>query len=337
MDASDAKAPWLFLDGFPVALNVLCWASLLTLIAVLWRRSGGGVEDGAAGPSDGKSLSANARQNRAYKRGGALLLVLGAAGGFLPSLTLLAVTGKVWSVNRVEPHTDVDASLVVHIPLAVIFAIAMGFQLWSGGIGARIRLHRVGGWIAVASVMIGVSLAAGWVWTYFNDFVHGLWGPRARAGYYTVILGLGAAVNAVLLVVYARRRKFLIHKDFALMTLFWTLDPGVHRFFMWMMRMLTWDWWAPETTGGLGIALAKLPANLVLIVWALTMATRAGRLNKIIIWNAAGQFLLFCYGSFGLMQRTIGAGMAGPIVLSSIGLGLAALIVAKRQGVILRP
>jgi len=327
--STDPHAPWALLDGFPLLLHMLCWLVFAAISVALWRRMAN-----RSGHTGGKQESPHARQNRAYKRGGAFLLVLGAAGGFLPSLALLAGTGKVWSVNRVAPHSDVDTSLVVHIPLAVVWATAVAVQLWSGGVGRRRRIHRIGGWVAVGCVLIGISLVAGWIWTYFNDFVDGFTGPRARAGYYTVALGIGAAVNGVMLVVCAKRRNFLAHKDFALMALFWTLDPGVHRFFMWLMRMICWDCWAPENTAGLGIALAKLPANLVLVIWAVTMSVYAGRLNRIILCNVAGQFLLFSYVSFGLMQRSFGTGTAGSTVLTSAGLGLVALFVAKRAGAV---
>ena len=323
-------APWVLLDGFPLLLNIACWVALLAIIVVLLRPRPSRTKP----MGGGKIISASARQNRAYKRGGTILLLVGAASGFLPSLALLAGTGQVWSVNRVEPHTDVDASLLVHIPLAVMFAVLFALQLWSGGVGSRSKVHRIGGWIAVGCVLVGVSLAAGWVWTYFNDFVDGFTGGRARAGYYTVALGVGAAVNAVLLVVYARKRNFMVHKDYALMTLFWTLDPGVHRTFMWCMRLLYWECWAPENTAGLGIALAKLPANLALIVWAITMAVYAGRLNGIILWNVAGQFLLFNYGSFGLMQRSLGSGLATSVSLTTFVLGLIAVVVARQNGAI---
>ena len=282
-------------------------------------------------PHHGKPESKSARQTRVYKRAAAFLLLLGAAIGFLPSVGLLIYHQQVYSVNRVAPHSDVDAALMVHIPLAVIWALAIAFQFWSGGDSRRIKQHRIGGRIAVGCGLIGISLAAGWVWTYLNDFRHGITDPRAAPGFYTVALGIGVAANVVMLVVAARQRNFLAHKDYALMALFWSLDPGVHRACMWTMRTLSWDTWAPENTSELGIALAKLPANLILILWAIMTANRAGRINKIILINVAGQFLLFNSSSHGLMQRCFDPRVATAISLTTLALGLVAFGIAWTQ------
>jgi hypothetical protein len=315
-------APWALLDGFPLLLNLFSWGLLIAAIVIMSRSSKGGL---VANLPAGKPVSKSARQTRVYKRGAALLLLLGAAGGFLPSLSLLARYGQVYSVNRVAPHTDVDASLMVHIPLAVIWAVAIAFQFWSGGNGNKIRQHRVGGWIAVGCGLLGLSLAAGWIWTYLNDFRYGITDPRAAPGFYTVTLGIGVAVNTVLLVMAAKKRNFMAHKDFALMALFWSMDPGIHRVIMWTMRMIDWECWAPENTGGMGIALAKLPANLFLILWALTLAAQAGRINRIILANVAVQLLLFTVSSRGLMMGSFGFPVATSVAVTTIILGLIAL------------
>jgi hypothetical protein len=115
------------------------------------------------------------------------------------------------------------------------------------------------------------------------------------------------------------------------MALLWSLDPGVHRALMWTMRMLAWDYWAPENTSELGIALAKLPANLILIVWAVTAASRAGRMNKIILFNVAGQFLLFNRSSHGLMQRCFDPLIANSVNATTLVLALAAFGMAWSQ------
>ena len=78
-------------------------------------------------------------------------------------------------------------------------------------------------------------------------------------------MGMGVIVNGTLAGLYAKRRDLAKHKDFIIMTVFWTLDPGLHRLYMWLMRLFGGDTWAPEQTAGLGIAIAKLPANLTLI------------------------------------------------------------------------
>ena len=322
-------APWALLDGFPLLLNLLVWLLLVTAILRMVREP---TDDSQRSLRyQGKPISKSGLQTRVYKRAAALLLIVGAAGGFLPSLSLLVRHREVYSVNRVAPHSDVDASLLVHIPLAVLWCLAMAFQFWTGGRSRQTKLHRVGGWIAVACGLIGLSLAAGLIWTYLNDFRHGISDPRAAPGFYTIALGIGVAINVVLLVFAAKRRSFLAHKDFALMALLWSLDPGVHRAMMWTMRMLAWDYWAPENTSELGIALAKLPANLILIAWAISAASRADRMNKIILFNVAGQSILFNRNSHGLMQRCFNPLFANSVTAITLILALTAFWLAWAQ------
>ena len=63
------------------------------------------------------------------------------------------------------------------------------------------------------------------------------------------------------------------------------------------MRLFGGDTWAPEQTAGLGIAIAKLPANLTLIAWAIVVGILARRLNSIFLCNITGQFVLWCLGT----------------------------------------
>jgi hypothetical protein len=314
-------APWAIISGLPIILNAICWFLFVVFTIWCWRQS--------PHASNQASDSSSKQQDRIYKRFGAILLLFGAAGGFLPSLYMIATKGTIWSTNRQQPHHGPDESdpvLSFHIALSVIWAILLALQLWSGGAPKKRVMHRVGGWFAVAVGLLGVAVAGGWVWTYLNDFSTGFTTPRARAGYYTVILGVGGAANAVMLVVHARKRNFSLHKDYALMSLMWTLEPGVHRLYMWLMRWVCWDCWAPENTEGMGIALAKLPANLTVISWALLMAALARRTNGIILWNVSGQFLLFAFGSFSTLDRLYNGQVATAVVSASLLLGATALV-----------
>ncbi len=312
---------WPIVDGLPLWLSALVWLALLG-VSVLQLRSGPQVE--------GRHRPPAARQTSVYKWGGGLLLVCGALGGFGPSVSILLARGQVWSVNRQAPHSDADTALGVHIALAAAWALLFGVQLVTGGVRARRRLHRMAGFAALVAALVGVSLSGGFIWTAIHDFADGLRGPFAKAGIYTVIMGLGVAANAVLTGVHAVRRNFVLHKDFALMTLFWSLDPGVHRLYMWLMRAVCWDCWAPECTSGAGIAIAKLPANVTLIVWALLVARAAGRLHWIVVLNVAGQYLLWTWGTYGLISRTLGSSQAGAMALVSLLVGAAALAVWAR-------
>ena len=113
--------------------------------------------------------------------------------------------------------------------------------------------------------IIGVGMIGGWIWPLLNDFSNGLASPTAGAGIYTIIMGTGVVINGCLAGYFAKTKDLARHKDHVVMMLFWTLDPGLHRLYMWLMRLFC-DCWAPEHTHGLGIAIAKLPANLTLIV-----------------------------------------------------------------------
>ena len=55
-------------------------------------------------------------QTEVVRRSTVVLLMLGAAGGFLPSIFMMLLTGKVWSVNHQAPHSMVDVYLIMHIP-----------------------------------------------------------------------------------------------------------------------------------------------------------------------------------------------------------------------------
>ena len=80
------------------------------------------------------------------------------------------------------------------------------------------------------------------------------------------------------------------------MAVMWSLDPGVHRTFMWCMHA-TCTGCYPE------IPLqqpAKLCANLVLVSWTVLTAVYAGRLNRVLLYNAAGQWILWVLNAISL-------------------------------------
>ncbi len=314
---------WVLVEGFPLLFSLFCFVLLLVLIVISFRYRLQNLKSSRVELSQQEAIT---RQNWAYKRGGAWLLILGAAGGFLPSLFILMTKNQVWSVNEQGPHSSVDASLLLHIPIAVIWISLVGVQLWSGDKSDRRILHRYVGWVALLAGILGIGLIGGWIWPLLNDFSGGLSSPTAGAGIYTMITGLGVGVNGILTIIYARQKNFAAHKDHALMTLFWTMDPGLHRLNMWLMRVIGGDYWAPENTAELGIAIAKLPANVGLIIWALTMAWYAGRLNKRIIYNVAGQYFLWILGTFALIQVFIHNTMAIVIAATSVILGAVALL-----------
>ncbi len=302
---------WLLVEGLPLVLVMLLCTALVVLIYRLARRRRSSPE-GVLSPAQATCL-----QNRIYKRAGALLLVLGAAGGFVPSLWMFATSGQVWSVNHQAPHTLVDTYLLIHIPLAVLWALLVAGQLWSGQVRVRRYLHVSLGWVALASGVIGIGVIGGWVWQLIHDFADGLDSANAGAGIYTMSMGAGVVINGILAGHYARKRDLARHKDHALMALFWTMDPGIHRLNMWLMRLFGGDTWAPENTNGLGIAIAKLPANLSLIAWALTMAILARRLNGIVWSNVAGQFALWCFGTVAVVGTFQSQFIAWTVVCAS--------------------
>ena len=76
----------------------------------------------------------------------------------------------------------------------------------------------------------------------------------------------------------------------------------------------------------MGIALAKLPANLTVIFWALLMASLARRVNGVILWNVAGQYLLFTFGTFSTLDRLYEGQIAESVAGISLLLGALALV-----------
>ena len=243
------------------------------------------------------SEAARIRQTEVFRRSTVVLLVLGAAGGFLPSIFMMLLTGKVWSVNHQAPHSMVDVYLIMHIPLAIAWSLLVALQLWSADIGRRRSIHKSFGWLTLTTGILGIGLIGGIIWPLVNDFSDGLDSPNAGAGIYTMAMGIGVIVNGTLAGLYARRRDLAKHKDFIIMTVFWTLDPGLHRLYTRLMRLFGGDTWAPEQTGGLGIPIAKLPANPPLIAWAIVVGILARRLNSIFLCNITGQFVLWCLGT----------------------------------------
>ncbi|MDW3645430.1 MAG: DUF2306 domain-containing protein [Bacteroidia bacterium] len=310
---------WIIVDGFPLIFSLLSWTMLLLLGVWMWLRKK--QEELQTGEKETSSLSKaalNRKQNQIYKRAGTILLVLGALGGFLPSILKLLTTGHVWSVNEQGPHPSVDASLYFHIPLAVIWVSLAAVQLWSGQVAKRRKIHRRVGYLAAGAGILGIGIVGAWIWPLLNDFSQGLESPTAGAGIYTILLGFGVIINGSLTIYHAKKQNLQLHKDFALMTLFWTLEPGIHRLYMWLMRLICWDCWSPENTQDMGIAIAKLPANISLIFWALLMAYFARRLNKVILFNILGQYMLWILGSFALISLYQGTEIAWGMVLISL-------------------
>jgi predicted tellurium resistance membrane protein TerC len=97
------------------------------------------------------------------------------------------------------------------------------------------------------------------------------------------------------------------------------------------MRLIGDSTWAPENTNGLGIAIAKLPANMTLIFGALAMAVLARRLNKVIWSNVGGQFVLWFLGSALLVNGYQGIEFAVVTSLISALLFFAALTWAVKS------
>lgn len=307
-----------FVEWMPLSLTLAMWVGLLLLIYLLFLRSKSPAA--VLGP-----IALSQLQNSIYKRFAMWLLFLGAVGGFLPSLLIILQRGHVWSVNHQSPHTLVDLYLIIHIPLSFLWAGFAALQVWSGQVAHRRQLHQSIGKAALVCGIMGVGLFGGIAWPIVNDFNEGLTGPSVGAGLYTIIVGFGVIINGFLAIHCVKIGDLAGHKDHAMMMLFWTLDPGLHRLAMWLMRLFGDSTWAPENTNGLGIAIAKLPANMTLIFGSLAMAVLARRLNSVIWSNVGGQFVLWCLGSALLVNGYQGTEFAVATSLISVLLFFAAL------------
>ena len=58
----------------------------------------------------------------------------------------------------------VDQYLLLHIPLAVLWALLVGVQLWSGQVRGRKQLHITFGWLGLATGVVGIGVIGGWIW-----------------------------------------------------------------------------------------------------------------------------------------------------------------------------
>jgi len=278
------------------------------------------VPKGCATPTDGdveKKII-----TRGYTRGGAVLVAAG-LGGFVPSLSMLVYHGKVWSVQHNAPHSDVNTVLLLHIVGALAWGVCMILQLITGGVAQWRTAHRVAGYVGYIALSLGVALSGGILYTTIVDF--GAEDPDYGAGLYTYILGVVAWGNMTAAIVYARRRNMPRHKDHALMAMMWTLDPGVHRSMMWLMRLGCVSCYPTEGNWPLLVP-GKLLANLFLILWCISTAFIAGRLNGITIGNALGQWMLCLLGVGSLIASEFhSTALAVGVTLGIALLGVAAL------------
>lgn len=164
-------------------------------------------------------------------------------------------------------------------------------------------------YLAIFAAVFGIGLTAGIIWVVKWDFVLEPT-TNAAAGGYTIPLAVGISVNAFLAVKHARQKNFAKHKDHALMLLFWTLDPALNRAAQWLMRIFCVECWTRESTRGQSLSMAKLCANMFLMGWGLLVGLGAGRLNRVILWNVTGQFVLWCAVVRGLTTEFQGGGVA---------------------------
>ena len=115
----------VFVDLFPLILCAIFWIAMSCLSFSLLRSKKRFHSMQTSGEA------ARIRQTDVFRRSTVVLLVLGAAGGFLPSIFMMLLTGKVWSVNHQAPHSMVDVYLIMHIPLAIAWSLLVALQLWS--------------------------------------------------------------------------------------------------------------------------------------------------------------------------------------------------------------
>ncbi len=115
------------------------------------------------------------------------------------------------------------------------------FQVATGGVASMVAFHRWCGRVGCALVAIAMVFG-GVIYTSIYDFRAGAAG--LAPGLYTLFLALATTANVFLSVYHARRRDLARHKDYALMALMWSLDPGVHRTIMWVLHGACADCWS---------------------------------------------------------------------------------------------
>jgi hypothetical protein len=132
---------------------------------------------------------------------------------------------------------------------------------------------------------------------------------------------------------HAREKRTIQHKDHVLMALMWSLDPALHRLFMWILRLC-----APHRSNADRLLFfGKLPANAMLVLTFGTALVCARRASRITISNVALQLALFFLGLLVLLtdpevgSATTIAAIVGATVLLAAVAALSALECAWRK------
>ena len=74
------------------------------------------------------------------------------------------------------------------------------------------------------------------------------------------------------------------------------------------------------------ISMAKLPANVLLVFWCFSMASRARRINYATVVNGSGQYALWTLGTCSIFAANLGVAAAAVSGAALVAVWLAALV-----------
>jgi hypothetical protein len=254
--------------------------------------------------------------NYFYKFYGGIVVTLGLMG-FSPSIIKAITTGLIWSVSKDAPHTD-NAFLTAHAVFVAVWCIACIIQIWSGGNPSYGQVHKYAGYTGSSSLFIGMVLAA------MNEITYNAFGIGPL---YTFALILGATANMVLGIVRARQRCFADHKDAMVMAIMFTMDPAIHRLFMWLIRLVALLMGGVEVDADQLLILGKMPANFFLFTVFGVMVVYARRVNAVTVCNISFNLIAYVGGTvFAIVMVTSDQASICTVILALIGIGLVLII-----------
>jgi len=172
-------------------------------------------------------------QSEGYKDIAIVLFVIGYLG-FLPGVIIGFMRGYPISTLAIGPHENINSLLYIHIFSALVWVPLCAHQFL---VGNRGKLHRIVGYIAALIWNIPMGFNITFIWsgdftniTHVEDFFVTLLAMFTSVFHlYTIIMYFGVTINMALGVAAARRKDLVNHKDYMIVTLLWTADPGLNR------------------------------------------------------------------------------------------------------------
>lgn len=241
-------------------------------------------------------LQATWNANDAFKWTAIVLFVFG-YGGFIPGIIIGLLWGYPVNTLVIERHEDANWSLYMHICASLVWVPVVIHQFV---VGKRGRRHRMLGYLGLLIWNIPMGFNITWLWNPNLVWIElaGISIPFFSLNpfsYYTKLIYFGATLNLILGIAAVRSRKLSDHKDYMMMVLLWTADPGFNRTVIHLTHVLQFVCWTCVTA--LEITSQRVVVNFFL-TWAVLFAAKlSNRASMQLKFTAAVQCIHGC-GSF---------------------------------------